>query len=226
MKSKFMKQYSINLSRWKPNPYIKIKYIYINELSSFFSYLFFKLNLSPNLITFINIFLAFIATFIFILDIREYFILGIFIFFSKNVLDNADGFIARIRKKTSKIGSTLDMLSGEIYYFGILISLCFHNYYVNYNTDIFYALIIIFFLDIFNKFKKVNFKNKKKKLINQTIIFKILKSINYDGRTIVTDIILVIMILEIFVNQGMISNILIYLFIFPKALRNLYYLLK
>ena len=80
---KFEKLYSIKISNWIPNPYYKIKYIFINEFSSLLAFIFFKSKINPNSITILNIFLALFAMTIFILDLENYIYLSLFIFFFK-----------------------------------------------------------------------------------------------------------------------------------------------
>ena len=64
----------------------------------FFSYLILKTNITPNFITLFNLFLGVVAFIIFAGDIHQLKILGLIILFSKQILDNVDGFIARKKK--------------------------------------------------------------------------------------------------------------------------------
>ena len=223
---KFEKLYSVKISNWTPNPYYKIKYIFINEFSSLLAFIFFKSKINPNSITILNILLALFAMTIFILDLENYIYLSLFIFFSKNVLDNVDGFIARLQKSTSILGNKLDILSGIIYYYAILISLFFHNFAQSEDNEIFIILIIILISDLIHKRKFITKKNEKNKNFEKKIIYKILKTLNFDGRTKTTDFIISIIIIEKLIFTELISTILIYLFLIPKLSRNIYYFLK
>ena len=156
---------------------------------------------------------------------RNYIYLSLFIF-QKNVLDNVDGFIARLQKNTSILGDKLDILSGIIYYYAILISLFFHNFAQSENNKIFIILIIILISDLIHKRKFINKKNKKNKNFEKKVNYKILKTLNFDGRTKTTDFIISIVIIEKLIFTELISSILIYLFLIPKLSRNVYYFLK
>ena len=77
-----------------------------------------------------------------------------------------------------------------------------------------------------HKRKFINKKNKKNKNFEKKIIYKILKNLNFDGRTKTTDFIISIVIIEKLIFTELISTILIYLFLIPKLSRNVYYFLK
>ena len=168
---KFKKDYKININRWFPNPYLKIKYKYIFEFASIFSYIFYKTNIVPNVITLLNILLAIVALAIFSLNINDLKYIGIFIFFSKNVLDNVDGFIAREKKLISLTGKKLDEVSGHVYYYSIFLSLIFHSYYLTDNIIILFFGFFIILLDlinlIYNKQEKNSIKKNKSKLFKK-----------------------------------------------------------
>ena len=76
---KYRKQYKIDLKEWLPNPYYILKYKYICETSSFFSYLILKTNITPNFITLFNLFFGVVAFIIFVADIHQFKILGLII---------------------------------------------------------------------------------------------------------------------------------------------------
>lgn len=226
---KFKKQYSIDLGARSKNLYIRLKYIYNNYIGAFFAYFFIKSNISANTITCINGALGLLALSIFLFNLENLKIIGIIIFFSKNILDNVDGFVARFKNETSKLGDKLDLYSAYVYHFAILISLAVNNFYQSNEIFILMLLIMIIFLDIFNpmRLKKVqrNLKNSKKKLYN-TSLYTLLRITNYDGRTTITDMIILILILEIYFKVFVLSNIILVLFLAFKFSRNIFYLYK
>ena len=165
---------------------------------------------------------------IFSLNINDLKYIGIFIFFSKNVLDNVDGFIAREKKLISLTGKKLDEVSGHVYYYSIFLSLIFHSYYLTDNIIILFFGFFIILLDlinlIYNKQEKNSIKKNKSKLFKK--IYQFLKIINFDGRTFKTDFVILIILIEILSNIYLLSTFLIYLFFIPKILRNLHYLYR
>ena len=222
---KFKNDYGIYLS-WRDSPYIKFKYIYICEIAAFFSYFFFYFNIKPNIITYLNIILAIIASIFFLIGETYLQIISLIIFFSKNILDNVDGFIAREKNLSSRFGASLDKFSGVIYYYSFLTSLIVHNYYLLNEKIILFSVILFLFLDLTNfKIKRnLNKINYDKKNITFKKILYILKSLNYDGRTKITDITILVIIFELFSNLYVVSTFLIILFLILKIIRNLYYL--
>ena len=142
--TKYKNQYYINLKSWFPNPYYTLKYKFICEIASILSFFCIKMKITANIVTFLNLFLGALAFVIFALDITKYKLLAILIFFSKQILDNVDGFIARKNKSSSKFGKQLDSLCGHVYYHSVLFSLALHNYYL-FNEIIFIYLGLLAF---------------------------------------------------------------------------------
>lgn len=224
---KFQRQYKIDLKSWY-NPYKKLKYIFINEAGAIFSFIFFNLNIKPNYITLLNILSALTVFLIFLLNINNYYYFGLFLIFSKNILDNVDGFIARVKKQTSKFGDRLDYLSAKIYYYVILSSFFIHT--VNFKNNFYLWILFIFIivLDLTNPGKKLS-KNKKKTKVfklKKNKLLRLLAFFNYDGRTNIVDFMTLIMFLEIILQKIIFSITLCFLFALIKILRNFFYSYK
>ena len=138
--AKFMIYQPIN--SWKKNIYLKMKYYFIIEIASVISWLSFKFKVSPNNLSCLNVFLAFLGAVCLSVPYATYNYLALIIFFSKNVLDYADGFVARVSKKTSTTGAFLDEWSGIIFYF------CFISHYL----FMFIKKLVLHFFFIFRYF--------------------------------------------------------------------------
>ena len=226
---KFKKQYGINLGVGSKNIYIRLKYMYNNYVGAFFVFMSIKLNLSANFITFSNAALGLIGLLIFTLNLESYKFIAMLIFFSKNILDNVDGFVARFKKETSEFGDKLDFYSALVYYYAVIISFSLNNYYKSFDNYIIISLILIIVLDVFNPIRIKKFKTKLikvKKNIYKKTLYKIFRFSNYDGRTVITDFMLLIMIVEIFLNIQFLSKFLLSLFLLFKFLRNSFYIYK
>ena len=224
---KFQRQYEIDLKSWH-NPYKKFKYIFINEAGAIFSFIFFKFNIKPNYITFLNILSALTIFLIFSLNINNYYYLGLFLIFSKNILDNVDGFIARVKKQTSKFGDRLDYLSAKIYYYVILSSFFIHSVNLKNNFYLWILFIFIIVLDLANPGKKLSKKKKKTKVLKlkKNKLLRLLAFFNYDGRTNIVDFMVLIMLSEFLLKKIIFSYILCFLFALIKISRNFFYSYK
>ena len=146
-KDKFLKLYKINLDNMFDNPYAYIKYKYIFELGSIFSYFFLKISLSPNKVTLLNIFFCLLTLIFFLINKEILVYIALLIFFSKNILDNVDGFIARYKNKKSLFGEKLDLWCGKFYYHTILFCFGLNNFYLSKNPYLVIIVLIIFILD-------------------------------------------------------------------------------
>jgi phosphatidylglycerophosphate synthase len=167
---------------------------------------------------------------IFLTPIDQYKNVALIIIFSKNILDNVDGYIARKRKLISRFGDKLDLLSGKIFYHTILLCFIFHIFHFNKEIVIFGFYFLIFFLDYFNSNKSKHYKKKlffeKIKITKKNLLIKLLLILNYNGQTMITDIIVLIISLEIFFQKLIISHYLICIFVLLKILRNTFSYLK
>ncbi len=225
-KDKFLKLYKINLDNRYNNPYASIKYKYILELGSIFSFFFLKINLSANKVTFLNIFFCLLSLIFFLINKEILVYIALLIFFSKNILDNVDGFIARYKNKKSLFGEKLDLWCGKFYYHTILFCFGLNNFYLSKNPYSVIIVLIIFILDYMipkkNEIKSKLNEIKKSKTIFKNI-FSISKIMNYDARTSITDFIILIILLEKYYQIFYLSQLIIFTFLILKILRNLTY---
>ena len=145
VQQKFKNNYKIDLGSNSSNKYIVLKYMYNNYLGAIFAFGAIKSNLSANFITYTNIVLAIIGFLVFLLNLENFKYVALLIFFSKNILDNVDGFVARFKKETSEFGDKLDFYS-NFFIILLLASLALNNFYLNHYT-ILIIVLIIFILD-------------------------------------------------------------------------------
>ncbi len=229
VQQKFKNNYKIDLGPNSSNKYIVLKYMYNNYLGAIFAFGAIKSNLSANFITYTNIVLAIIGFLVFLLNLENFKYVALLIFFSKNILDNVDGFVARFKKETSEFGDKLDFYSALFYYFAVLASLALNNFYLTNHYTILIIVLIIFILDFLNPIKFFENKTKiiesKKKIYSNTL-YKIFRFSNYDGRTSITDLIIFIFIIEISLEVSFLSTIIILFFLSFKVIRNFYYIYK
>ena len=215
--------------------YSKIKALICLELGSVFAFFFIKLNIKPNLITFIYIILILAATFLFGTGKENLIYIGVLIFFFKNSLDLIDGFIARITKQTSALGHKLDTWAGYISLICFQLALGLYVYSRSLNVHYLYFTLLIVtlsaidfkkhYLSISNRKKIHNFKkpsSKKNENIILSIFFKIFSTLDYDARSRYTDLVLLVIIIETFKNELMLSPIIIYVWVLTNLGKFLY----
>ena len=109
------------------NPYILATIL--RRITVLITYhLLYPLRISPNFITIVSIFLCFPIAYYFI---NQYFFLASILACVWVALDNIDGELARIEKRTTKIGAVLERLSSDIFYLVLFPSLSIGLYNAN-----------------------------------------------------------------------------------------------
>ena len=138
------------IDRWSRNPYLKLKYYLIIEISALISFFCLKLKVHPNIITGTGVIIA-LFSFLGLSSTSIYFnIIALILFFLKNIFDYADGFVARVSKKYSAFGAFFDEWSGD--FFTVCFYFSFPIYVFNSTQNIIYLYLLIFlaFLKIIN----------------------------------------------------------------------------
>ena len=204
--------------------YSKVKALICLELGIILTYFFLKTSTRPNIVTIIFILLVLLATILIGSGNKDFILLGIVIFFFKNSLDLSDGFIARITKQTSPLGSILDMWAGltSIIFFQIALGLYLFTK-TELSTYLILLLVIItlnsldfknFYLisakDLKNK-NKLDFRNKFQKQKNKNLLIRIFEILDYDGRSRYTDIVLLTLLIEINYSNFFISKYILFI---------------
>jgi phosphatidylglycerophosphate synthase len=210
------------INTWGKNIYIKLKYYFIIEIACLISWFSIKFKINPNSLSILNVFLAFTA-FILLCSTNKYFnYLALILFFSKNILDYADGFVARNQNRTSATGAFLDEWSGIVFYFFFYFSIPIYVFQKTENVIYLFIAILMFFFQLLNpknfilsnrflssldirKRKKIlttfysiqSLKNKKNFYFKEKVI-KFFSLLDYSGGTRYTDLVILILIIEIY----------------------------
>ena len=204
--------------------YSKFKSKITIKLASIFVFLSLKFEIKPNTITFIYIAAVFFAFLLISFGTNKFVLLGLIIYFFKNSLDNTDGHLARITNNTTQLGHILDIWAG---FFSLILFQISIYFYTFSNTDNkFYIFAAIFILLLYcidfkkhylslkseNSNESKSFTLRKDKISeNFSPIFKtpikILSLIDYDGRSRYTDLVILIILIEILFNQLFLSHI-------------------
>lgn len=83
-----------------------------------------KVNISPNAVTIISIFIGIAAGVFFYFDNIGINIIGMLLLMFANALDSADGQLARLTNNKSRYGRILDGIAGDFWFISISIALC------------------------------------------------------------------------------------------------------
>ena len=235
MKSKIAKAMFFQpIDTWYKNPYLKLKYYFIIELSALFSWVFCNLKINPNFISIAGVVLSFSAIFLLNSSSIELNMIALLIFFSKNVFDYTDGYVARAQNKTSKFGAFLDEWSGEFTTLCIYISIPIYVYNKLGSNLFLYICLALLFLEIINPKKKIltfkylenidtKYKNKilnlfenlsriKNNSTKKTFkywLFNLFANMEYTGRTRYTDFIVFVLGFELYFQKIILSDLMI-----------------
>ena len=98
----------IDVNDWKKNPYTWFKSRFYIEFSAILVFLLLRTRIHPNTITLIYALCGLVGGVLLAIPNNITIFLGIFIFFSKGILDWSDGLLARITNRTSVRGAVLD----------------------------------------------------------------------------------------------------------------------
>ena len=251
-KSKIAKEMNMQpINNWKYNPYLKFKYYIIIELSALISYFCLNFKIHPNTITSAGVITAFISLIFLSSSDQTLILLALFFFFLKNIFDYADGFVARISKKSSEFGAFYDEWSGDFFTLCFYFSLPVYVYNLTGNINYLFLLILLSFLKIINPKTRVlseNYLRKQKRSTRNKIINIFLKienlkkkktksnireklivnfaKLDFDGRTRYTDFLILIILIELYLGKILISNYICLIWVLTSILKILYFFKK
>jgi|ETNmetMinimDraft_33_1059910.scaffolds.fasta_scaffold20265_3 hypothetical protein len=248
-KFKQSRRFTLNeVHTWR-NPYLKLKFFYIIETASLISWLVIKNKININLLTIIGSVLAIMGFLSLSYPSIALNYLALFIFFSKNIIDYADGFVARLLKSSTTVGAFLDDWTGHLYYQCFFFSFPIYVFNQNNNINFLYISIGLFFLSVINpkiRIQQSSFtetlKNDSKRVIIKTLsdiskskgnnqnvksrFISFLSKLEYNGRTRYTDFILFVILIELQLGKILISDYICYLWLILFCLKILYILRK
>ncbi len=222
------------LNEFKKNPYTYLKARYYMYCSVILVFFLLKSRITPNMVTVIYGLCGIIGCVLLAIPNIYYNIAGIIIFFNKSIFDWSDGYLARIKYKTTLKGHILDSYGAHLNSIGFNIGLGFFVLNQSGYDILIYPIATIPFLyfgiptllgknlildelrtnkikdifikhNIYNISKKHNKKNNKTKYPKWIIFFKGFM----DDRARTVDFILFSMIIDIYLNY----NFSFYLFL-------------
>ncbi len=239
------------IDTWSKNPYLKLKYYFIIELSAIFSCFFCNLKINPNFISVTGVVLSFSAIFLLNSSSIEFNVIALLIFFSKNVFDYTDGYVARAQNKTSKFGAFLDEWSGEFTTLCIYISIPLYVYNKLDSNLFLYVCIACLFLEIINPKKKIltfnylenldskfkkkvlglfenlsKIKNNSPKKTFKHWLFNLLANMEYTGRTRYTDFIVLVLGFELYFQKIILSDLMSIFWLLLSVFKFLLFFMK
>ena len=114
--------------------------LFFRPISFIVAYSFYKLNISPNIVTILSGFSALLAFFGFY---KNQLILGFIFFFLSYLFDLADGQVARLSKKSSPLGRILDGYVDIFSYICVAFGLSFYLFHQNHTYTGFILFTIL-----------------------------------------------------------------------------------
>jgi len=142
--------YSVDLKNWRRNPYTYLKSIFYIEMSAILVFVLLKTRIHPNTVTLTYALCGVIGGILLSIPTNLTILLAIFIFFTKGILDWADGPLARLTKRTSVIGEVLDPWGALINSLGFQLGLGFYIAIHSGNIIYLYLIAIILALRVGN----------------------------------------------------------------------------
>ena len=137
-------RFQIDIDDFKSNPYTFLKWRFYLETSSLLLYALVRTNIKPNHISLVYAFLGILTLLFLSLSNQNkiFLYLGLFLAFSKSILDACDGYIARLKNQKSISGFILDPYGAYINAIGFQSGIGF--YLANtYDKDYFLYLVFL-----------------------------------------------------------------------------------
>lgn len=168
-----MVSYTMFKTACRRDDYIKnlVIHPFSARVSTYFSYIFYLLNLTPNFVTFLIFCCGIVSAFFYSMPSLEFSLIGFLFYRMHIILDVCDGELARFTKKYSRWGLYWDQLIHFFIYPLIILSIIFSLRHDDNFVLYFIALSIIFLskvIDLASKnvlFRQINAWTDQKKMI-------------------------------------------------------------
>lgn len=237
-----LKRFNIDLNKWNENPYTKLKSYYYIEIGAFLTYFLLKTKVTPNSITLVYANLGILAALLMLPGNTTTTLLAIFIWFSKAIPDWIDGHIARVKNMTSAIGGMLDSWGAHVNTLSFQVGICFFlaqnsssEIYLFLALAIVYSSAINFRTYMYQHINKsieplsdqalVNKKNNYERSFINTVK-KLASKLRYDGRSRYTDLVLLIVLLEVFFDTNFLSIVFVWMWSILSIIYSIYSLVS
>ena len=217
-------------------PYTYLKSIYLIETSAILVFLLQHTKVTPNSITWIFVSLGLLSGLFLASNNDTLIFIGLIILFTNSTFDWADGLLARIKNKTSNLGSLLDTWGGLVCAYSYLLG--FGIYLYNKDNDQLFIILTFFILltraldlkdyayhyamyqlskvnrkDKFNFIKKLNVGSKtfyKKSKFSILNYVKLFMQNFIDERSRTVDIIIILIFIDTFYFDVILLNYIYY----------------
>ena len=238
-----LENFQVDLDDFKSNPYTFLKWRFYLEASSLLLYFLVRTNIKPNHITLFYTFLGILTLFLMALPSENKIFLysGLFIAFTKTIIDACDGYIARLKNQKSTSGFVLDPYGAYINAIGFQSGIGFYLAYA-YDDNFFLYLVFLIPFCYAIRFKTYSYSfilneiienknlidsrhpsNKNRQITNNSFLLKLKKSnlkkiydlLNniFDDRARSVDLIILLFFVEINLDLRLIEFIFYYLII-------------
>jgi phosphatidylglycerophosphate synthase len=157
----------------------QIVYRFFRKLSVFTSYFFIRMGIGPNLITLIWLLMLLAAAFLFSLNQYRYDLLAAGLMIFHFILDCSDGEVARITKRTSRVGTIFEQMVHWITNLALVMGITFGLHRNTGNADIFIPGFICIIGDASYLFSLYQLDSWINKYIHYGFLHRYLKLLSY-----------------------------------------------
>jgi phosphatidylglycerophosphate synthase len=229
-----------DIEDWKSNPYTFLKSKFYIETSVLLVYFLQNTKVKPNHLTFLYILFALVGGLLMASSVDILILISAILFFTRGSFDWADGYLARIKNKTTNSGRLLDIWGAKVGSISLVFGVGFYLY--NKESEYIYLILLILFMFL----KSMDLRefanhmlmtdliaNKdKRKILNCLKLPKSIKSrrkINFleiskyfvknfmDGRARTVDFLLLIVMVDNFYYQSQILNYVYFYMLFQAG---------
>jgi phosphatidylglycerophosphate synthase len=137
-------------------------------------------NITPNQLTFSRLILGIIYLYLFTLGTASGFIIGIVLFQVAEIIDHADGMLARLKNQTSKLGQCYEYIIDELFAIesGLLgLAIAYGAYQYGANILFIYLAVAVLYVHYFHWYIKLKINLTEKDTNNKM-------SMDHDGETL------------------------------------------
>jgi phosphatidylglycerophosphate synthase len=233
-----LRLFGIDLTKWTQHPYTKFKSYYYIEFGAILAYFLLKTRVTPNAVTLAYALCGIVAAVLMVFDNDASRLCALFIWFSKSVPDWIDGYIARTRGLTSRLGALLDSWGAHVNVIAFQVGVSIYVALTTSSDTALYLAILILSSHAVN-FRHHAYQHTDRSITGLEAEGKAMKAgtgatgmpalfvsclknlarrLRYDGRSRYTDLVLLCLLWEIYAGRVFLSAIVVWVWALTEIL--------